>query len=198
MRSPPACASAQAPAEQIRAGNTAIFAFALGVAFVFLVLAAQYESLTLPLAQPAWQLRQTSADVVAEIDALLDDHTEGEIARILNERGHVSGEGLPFHAFMVQRLRRDYQIKTRYNRLREDGMLTLDEIADLLGVSTKTVKIWRRRGLLLAHAYNDKNECLYEPPGDDPPVKKQGSRLSKRRRFPQVAPNPTKEVQCEA
>ena len=73
-----------------------------------------------------------------------------------------------------------------------------DETADLLGVSTQTVKIWRRRGLLLAHAYNDKNECLYEPPGDDPPVKKQGSRLSKRRRFPQVAPNPTKEVQCEA
>jgi hydrophobe/amphiphile efflux-1 (HAE1) family protein len=36
--------------QQIRAGNTAIFAFALGVVFVFLVLAAQYESLTLPLA----------------------------------------------------------------------------------------------------------------------------------------------------
>ncbi len=36
--------------QQIRAGNTAIFAFALGVAFVFLVLAAQFESLTLPLA----------------------------------------------------------------------------------------------------------------------------------------------------
>ena len=77
------------------------------------------RSLTLPLAQPAWQLRQTSADVVAEIDALLDDHTEGEIAHILNARGHVSGEGLPFHAFMVQRLRRDYQLKTRYDRLRD-------------------------------------------------------------------------------
>jgi hydrophobe/amphiphile efflux-1 (HAE1) family protein len=36
--------------QQIRAGNTAVFAFALGVVFVFLVLAAQYESLTLPLA----------------------------------------------------------------------------------------------------------------------------------------------------
>jgi hydrophobe/amphiphile efflux-1 (HAE1) family protein len=36
--------------QQINAGNTAIFAFALGVVFVFLVLAAQYESLTLPLA----------------------------------------------------------------------------------------------------------------------------------------------------
>ena len=35
--------------QQLRAGNTAIFAFGLGVVFVFLVLAAQYESLTLPL-----------------------------------------------------------------------------------------------------------------------------------------------------
>ena len=36
--------------QQIKAGNTAGFAFVLGVVFVFLVLAAQYESLTLPLA----------------------------------------------------------------------------------------------------------------------------------------------------
>ncbi len=36
--------------QQLRAGNTAIFVFALAVVFVFLVLAAQYESLTLPIA----------------------------------------------------------------------------------------------------------------------------------------------------
>jgi len=36
--------------QQIRAGNTAIFAFVLAVVFVFLVLAAQFESLTLPAA----------------------------------------------------------------------------------------------------------------------------------------------------
>jgi multidrug efflux pump subunit AcrB len=36
--------------QQIKAGNTAGFAFALAVVFVFLVLAAQFESLTLPLA----------------------------------------------------------------------------------------------------------------------------------------------------
>ena len=36
--------------QQIKAGNTAMFAFVLAVVFVFLVLAAQYESLTLPLA----------------------------------------------------------------------------------------------------------------------------------------------------
>jgi multidrug efflux pump len=35
---------------QIRAGNTALLVFAIAVVLVFLVLAAQYESLTLPLA----------------------------------------------------------------------------------------------------------------------------------------------------
>ncbi len=36
--------------QQVRAGSTAMFAFTLAVVFVFLVLAAQFESLTLPLA----------------------------------------------------------------------------------------------------------------------------------------------------
>jgi hypothetical protein len=98
----------------------------------------------------------------------------------------------------VHSIRRTYGLKSRHDRLRDAGMLTLDEIANLLAVKPHTVKLWRRNGLLRAHAYNDKNECLYEHPGDDPPVKTQGSRLSKRRRFSQVAPNPTQEVQCEA
>ncbi|MCK4415447.1 MAG: recombinase family protein [Candidatus Eisenbacteria sp.] len=156
------------------------------------------RSLTLPLAPPAWKLRQTSAQVVAEIDALLDHHTEGEIAEILNKRGCVSGEGMPFKARMVKRLRRDYSLKRRYDRLRGAGLLTLAEIARLLRVSTATAKIWRDHGLLRAHVHNDKNECLYEHPGDDPPVKKQGRKLSERRRFPEVALNRTTEVQCEA
>ena len=153
--------------------------------------------LNLPLAQPAWQLRQTSSQVVAEIDTLLDDYTEAPIASILNERGHVSGEGKPFHALMVQRLRRDYGLKTRYDRLRDAGMLSLDEMAALLKVATGTVKKWRNHGLLQAHVYNDKHECLYAHPGDDLPAKAQGRKLAQRRRFLNVDPNRTKEVQCE-
>ena len=155
------------------------------------------RSLTLPLAQPAWQLRQTSPQVIVEIDALLDDYTDAQIARLLNERGHVSGEGKPFHALIVQRLRRDYGLKTRYDRLRDTGMLSLDEVASLLKVSTGTVKRWRNHGLVQAHVYNDKRECLYEHPGDDPPVKIMGRKLVQRRRFSKVDPNRAKEVQCE-
>ena len=97
----------------------------------------------------------------------------------------------------MRRLRRDYGLKKRYDRLRDAGMLTLEEMAMLLDVGTQTVKIWRRQGLLKAHAYNDKNECLYEHPGDDPPVKAQGRKLAQRRLFPGVELNRTKEVQCE-
>ncbi len=156
------------------------------------------RTLALPREQCAWQLRQTPAPVIAEIDALLEHHTEQEIAAILNERGFVSGEGKSFHAIMVKRIRRTYGLRKRYDRLRDAGMLTLTEIAALLGTSTRTVKKWRDHGLLRAHAYNDKNECLYEYLEDDPPVKSQGRKLSQRRRFPEVAPNTTKEVQCEA
>jgi DNA invertase Pin-like site-specific DNA recombinase len=117
------------------------------------------RSLTLALAQPSWQIRQTPAQVVAEIDILLDHHTEAEIPDILNERGLVSGEGKPFHVIMVQRIRRSYGLRKRYDRLRDAGMLTLTEITGMLGVSTRTVKIWRDCGLLRAHAYNDKYEC---------------------------------------
>jgi hypothetical protein len=156
------------------------------------------QSLTLPLAQTAWQLRKTTAEVVAAIDTLLDKHAESQIARILNERGHVSGEGRPFHRLVVQKLRRAYGLKTRYDRLRDAGMLTLTEMADRLGIAAQTVKKWRDQGLVQACVCNDKNECLYEPLGEDPPAKNQGTKLSKRRRFPEVASNRAKEVQCGA
>ena len=138
------------------------------------------RSLNLPLAQPSWQLRQTPSRIIAEIDTLLDDYTETQIASLLNEQGFVSGVGKPFHAQMVRRLRRDYGLKKRYDRLRDAGMLNLEEMAMLLDVSTQTVKIWRRHGLLKDHAYNDKNECLYEHPGDCPPIKAQGRKLAQR------------------
>lgn len=156
------------------------------------------QSMAIPRAQSAWQLRQTSAEVIAEIDALLNDYTDRQIACILNERGRVSGEGKSFHGIMVRRLRHRYHLKTRYSRLRELGMLTLTEIAGALDTSAPTVKIWLQHGLLRAHAYNDKNECLFEPPGDAPPVKMLGRKLADRRRFSEVASHRANEVQCEA
>ena len=101
------------------------------------------RSMTLALAPPVWRLRRTPPAVVAQIDALRDHHTDAQIAQILNhQRGLVSGDGKRFHAGMVSGLALRYRLKSRYDRMREAGLLTSSEIADLLGVAVSTVNIW--------------------------------------------------------
>ncbi len=86
--------------------------------------------------------------VIAEIDALLEHHTRGEIAVVLNERGRRSGEGKPFHKLRVWQLEKAYNLRSRHDRLRAAGMRRLAEIAAKLGVATATVVGWRQCGLL--------------------------------------------------
>ena len=135
--------------------------------------------LTLPLPLPAWKLRQTSPAVLTEIDRLLDDCTDVQIAAILTERGYRSGEDKRINAAMVWRLRREHGLKTRYERLREKGMLALAEIAAKLDLAYGTAKVWNGVGYLRGHPYNDRGQCLFEPPGPDTPLKyKQKQRVS--------------------
>jgi len=129
------------------------------------------KTLTLPPALSAWQMRQTSPEVVAKIDMLLDHHTEASIAAILNERGYRSGTGKIFRPLTVNHIRSEYNLNSRYDRLRTAGMLDTREIARRLGVCSDSIKRWRRAGLLRAHPYNDKGQHLFEPPREDCPVK---------------------------
>jgi DNA-binding transcriptional regulator YiaG len=154
-------------------------------------------TLTLARALNAWQLRETSTEIVALIDQLLDQHPDSTVATMLNAQGYLSGTGRPFQGRIVQHIRRDHRLRSRYERLRARGMLTQDEIAGRLHVSAATVKVWGRHGLLPRHVCNDKGECLYEPPGPHAPVKMQGRRLSDRR-IHNLLPDQTNEVQCEA
>jgi hypothetical protein len=41
-------------------------------------------------------------------------------------------------------------------------MLTVDEMAAILGITPQCVKIWNRHELLRRHAYNGKNDCVFE------------------------------------
>jgi hypothetical protein len=153
------------------------------------------QSLKIPRPLTVWKARTTASDVVAEIDRLLEDHTVGQIASLLNQRGFRSGARLPFTARAVARLCHDHQLTSRYDRLRNAGKLTLAEIAEQLQVTTITVKVWRRHGLLRGHLYNNKSECLYDLPDQAAPAKSQGRKLSERRRFPEVVSHRTDEVQ---
>ena len=143
--------------------------------------AGQTCTLTLPVPPTAAQLRKTPAEAVTAIDELLDRYTHAQIAAILNDRGLTSGEGRPFHRLIVRNIRDDYGLRSREQRLRDAGMLTLTQMADRLGVPAKTVKIWHHAGLITGHPFNDKGQCLYPPPGPNPPARAQGRKLSERR-----------------
>lgn len=140
----------------------------------------------------------TPPSVVAEIDRLLDHHTCQAIADNLNSNGFTPGYGKPFHGPMIARIAKDQGLKTRWERLRERGMLTLYEMRSRLGICTDQVKAWRAAGLLRAHLCNDKNEYLYEDPGPNPTRKGKGVRLSKRHSVNENSSDHASEVQCEA
>jgi DNA invertase Pin-like site-specific DNA recombinase len=122
------------------------------------------ESLTVPVPLSAWQMRKTSPEVLEEIDRLLDSHTYEEIARIFNERGLLTRVGNSYQPVRIQRIQERYRLKSRNDRLREAGYLTVGETAQLLGVSAKTVQERRKRGLLKSVRVNDNPEYLYERP----------------------------------
>lgn len=77
-------------------------------------------------------------------------------------------------------------------------MLTLNEMAQRLDISTDQLKTWRAVGLVRAHLCNDKNEYLYEDPGANPPRKASGVKLSKRLQLLENVSHRPSEVQCEA
>jgi len=154
------------------------------------------RSLSLPVPPLAWQLYQTDPMVIKAIDRLLDDYTDGEVAAILNERNLRSGRGKPFNRMIVARIRSKYALADRYSRLRTAGMLTIQEVACILGVCDETVKKWRCRGLLRAKAYNDKGQCLFEPLDENAPVR--GKRKVNRQIIFKPVSNQAEEVQYAA
>lgn len=156
------------------------------------------RTLTLPRPAPAWALRQTSPEVVAEIDRLLDECTDVEIARVLTERGFRSGTGQRVDITMVARVRDHYHLTPRFDRLRQRGLLTLEEVAHVLGISTTTAKHWRVAGFLRGHAYNDKHHYLYERPGPNAPARYKWKGITARTRARRSGSHPTHEVQYEA
>lgn len=134
----------------------------------------------------------TPPSVVTEIDQLLDHHTCQAIADNLNSRGFAPGQGKPFHSSMIAHIAKDHGLKKRRERLRERGMLTLDEMGKRLGIATDRVKAWRAAGLLRAHPCNDKDEYPYEDPGPNPPRVGRGAKLSRKGQINEDASHPAR------
>ena len=136
----------------------------------------QTTSLVLPLPLTSWQARQTETATLAELDRLLNDHTDAQASELLNATGHRSGTGQAFTPSIVLHLRRSNGLPSHLERLRARGLLTITELADQLGVHPSTIKAWHKAGLLQSHQANDKNIRLFNPPepGDPRLVKRQG------------------------
>jgi DNA-binding XRE family transcriptional regulator len=100
---------------------------------------------------------------VKAIDALLETGSDREVATALNQAGHKNWKGERFTAKKVAFVRNAYQLKSRFERLRDRGMLTGNELAKRLGVCTTTIHQWGREGVLNRHLYGNKHRCLYEP-----------------------------------
>jgi DNA invertase Pin-like site-specific DNA recombinase len=152
------------------------------------------RSLTMPVPAPAYKSWQTDPEVVALINRLLDDHTTQQVATQLNEQGLRSGKGGRFTGVTIVNICHSYGLKSRYHRLRDQGMLTRDEIAQQLGIAKSTVSAWRTQGIVKAQVCDDRKRYLYEPVGDQKPVKCQGRKLSDPRRVCELVPNNVEEV----
>jgi len=129
------------------------------------------RSLDLPLPKSCVELRTTDAEVVKEIDRLIDTYTDGEIADVLNERGVRTVVTTPWTGARIGGLRTIYHLTDRRTRLLAQGLLPPQDVADRYGVVLSTVHLWRRRGLLRAHPTDDRGNYLYEIPPEDLPAK---------------------------
>jgi len=158
------------------------------------------HQMTVPIPLSAWKARKTKPEIIEEINKLIDHFTDREIVDNLNRRGIKPSEGEKFTRAIVGVLRRNNNLKSRYDRLREKGLLTVGEMAEALDVSAITVKIWRRYGLLKGHKYNDRGERLFEAVTDETrPAKSQGMKfkLSERPKYEELVSHATNEVQFE-
>jgi DNA invertase Pin-like site-specific DNA recombinase len=124
------------------------------------------HTLRLPLPLSAPELRKTHSTVVAEIDRLIDEHTDTEIADILNARGLRPGVADRFSTIIIYHIRQQYRLENRFDRLRRQGLLTLHEMTAGSGLDPATIKDRAARGQLVSYIYNDKGQRLYAPPGE--------------------------------
>lgn len=133
-------------------------------------------SLEIDRPRPIALIRKTSPEVVAKIDELLETCTDLEIAQQLNSLGHMNWRGQSFTPKKIVTIRCAYRLKSRFERLRERGMLSAKELADQLDVSATTIHQWGHAGLLREHPYGNEHRFLYEPLGNVILIKGKGGR----------------------
>ena len=130
----------------------------------------QTDTINVPRPLRAWETHTTPPETLTIIDELLAEHTHDEAVAILNARGLTGGWRTPFTVASLTALCKAHGIPALRERLRAQGMLTVEETARQLGVSTDTVATWRRQGLLTARRVDGRRSHLYHPGQGRPPL----------------------------
>lgn len=125
------------------------------------------KSLNIPGPKKIWIKRRTSEEIVNEIDQLLNDQIHSEIADTLNKNGYLSPKGKGFTPAIIDNIRRNYHLKSRYQRLREKGLLTLKELSDKIKIPMKAIRELEKRKMIKSYKCTDKMKRLYELPEND-------------------------------
>ena len=94
---------------------------------------------------------------------LLDEYTDAQVAEQLNQQGYRTFDGLLFQSMHVCQLRRHHGLLDRHARLRAQGLLTAEELAQRHGVTAQTIWRWYRQGRIMGICYNDRRSCLFPP-----------------------------------
>jgi DNA invertase Pin-like site-specific DNA recombinase len=123
----------------------------------------QVTSLCVPHPVPTPRVLKTQAETVQALDRLLESCSDTQAAERLNAAGHRGWLGQPFTAKRVCTLRQRCGLKSRFERLRARGWLTVHEMAERLGLCTTTVYNFGRAGVLPQQRYGNDHHCLYEP-----------------------------------
>lgn len=157
------------------------------------------RSVSMPCPVPLWEQRVTNKTTVSYIDKLLDNHTDAETAKILNENGYYTATDQHFSSATICHIRRNYGLKNHRQRLVDNGMITISEAASKIGIHHTSLKKWAQKGLLKSFLGVDNGERYVFDPGNT--IKKQINKMKRNRcghdKIREVVINHFNEVQYE-
>jgi len=122
------------------------------------------KELHLPLPLPAWEARKTKSEIIQQVNELLENYDESEVAEKLNAAGLQSSCGHSFTRARICRLCQTHKLPSRTERLQRRGYLRGSEMAKLLGVHWGALPYWRKLGFIKGTAQNLHVGYFYEPP----------------------------------
>ncbi|KPL11212.1 hypothetical protein AMJ85_04225 [candidate division BRC1 bacterium SM23_51] len=121
------------------------------------------KTFRLPIPLNAFEAKRMPKDLLEDMAALAKNHTDEEIAHILNRQGRKSGTGLPFTRERVNQIRSYKRIESYESHLRKAGMVSSYVIMEKYGIDWKTLRQWRTEGRIRFVRCNRK-QWLYEIP----------------------------------